>query len=251
MMHLRIAAIPSLVVGSVVIGLVAACSGSAGNSIPGPSSSSGSTGNASGGSSGSSGTSGSSGSSGCAPCDPPAPAGCRGTGACGCGPYVCPDAGLGEGDDCKWAAADPCGPGLYCESANCGTGKCARVATDEDGTRKPVCGCDKVTYWNAKVAAKHGMSVGSDTACGNPVDCGGLMAKSCSSSAFCNYRMQADQCSMTEPTGTCWVLPAACAATPSLERFKRCTPKTCGDECTLIREQLPYFSSGAGLCVDG
>ena len=239
--------------------LVVACSGSSDVNIPQASSSSGTSGTSgTSGSSGSSGSSGTSGTSGivCAPCEvpPPSPA-CTGTGPCGCAPYTCPDGGNDPKDagsdapsGCTWSAVvNPCGAGKYCAvGKDCGQGVCLPLGEKETTNRSPVCGCDGVTYWNESVAAKNGMSIQKTGACAaDGKTCGGLAGGTgCPNGSKCNYRVANEAgCKQSDKTGTCWMIPSTCPAVVIGSKAQACDSPVCADECSLIDNGAPWFSS--------
>ena len=85
---------------------------------------------------GSGGTTGAGGTGGiiCPPCVPPPSNACRGTGPCGCGPYVCPDAGAPlpaiRCPDMPPAAGTPCArAGLACQYGDDPRQDCRLLAT--------------------------------------------------------------------------------------------------------------------------
>lgn len=192
----------------------------------------------------------------CAPCEtsPPGP-NCTGTGRCGCAPYTCTDAGsdpVDAGSDagvdlsCTWSpTANPCAAGMYCKTDNkCGKGTCVPIPAAEANNRAPVCGCDGVTYWNASVAAKHGMSLLKNNGCGNDsIECGGLAGPNCPNGAVCNYRVGGEQaCKITDVTGLCWMPPATCPTISLTNKGVACSGGGCDDDCKLIKSGAPWYS---------
>src|SRR5947209_8385454 len=63
------------------------------------------------------------------------------------------------GTPCQ-VANNNCPAGSYCLSANCITGTCVVAPTSDQ--EAPVCGCDRLTYWNASIAAGNAASVRID-----------------------------------------------------------------------------------------
>jgi len=168
------------------------------------------------------------------------PAGVDGGGADA--PIVATDAGPDGPVSCQWAATDPCGAGWYCAAPGCGAGVCAPVATVEQDTRNPVCGCDQVTYWNASVAAAHGMAVQATGACSPGKTCGGIAGIPCPAGASCNYRLNnISECGGADMGGTCWVLPATCPTIMIGPTQRQCGAGMCDDECSLIKVGVYWY----------
>ncbi|MBN9165923.1 MAG: hypothetical protein J0I07_33550, partial [Myxococcales bacterium] len=243
----------AVIAATASLGVIVACSGSSDVDILGAgSSSSGSSGSS--GSNGSSGSSGEDGAGACPPCPAPPDPACKGTGACNCGPWVCPDAGsdpVDAGSDaggaCTWSAgSNPCGPGMYCAAKNCKQGTCVAVGTNESSNRNPVCGCDGVTYWNESVAAKNGMSIAKGGACGNDgAICNGIVP--CPNGSKCNRRLQgADGCLGGNAQGSCWMTPSTCPGVLVGTKSRACGALTCNDECNLIKAGSTWYVDG--LC---
>lgn len=180
----------------------------------------------------------------CPACAPPPSSACVGTGPCGCEPYICPDAGTdaGAGIPCTWSQNDPCGPGKYCSAPNCGKGTCVPRGVGETSSRDPWCGCDGVTYWNESVAAKRGMSTRKKGACTVTAACG--FGDDCTNGAVCNYRVPSeDDCNVSEHTGTCWMMPVSCPASPAVLHTLGCSKTQCANECQLIKLAIPWYET--------
>lgn len=211
------------------VGALSACSGSSDSDIPAgaSSSTSSSSGSSSGGASSSSSASSSSGgSSGDASVED-----------------ASSDAG---GRGCAVGVAGECQAGQYCLANNsgdgCQKGTCVPIPSNETSARTPACGCDGVTYWNATVAAHHGVSVRKPGACTADVaaKCGGLGPAACPNASFCNQKTTKAGCGIVDGNGVCWQIPAICPpAVPITSRA--CVGLTCADECTLIRKQQTWY----------
>jgi hypothetical protein len=153
-------------------------------------------------------------------------------------------AGTGGGPQtCTWSKTDPCGAGEYCDATACGAGTCVAVGTTETQDRTPVCGCDGVTYWNASVAARHGMAVAQGGACSPGKTCGGFANLQCPSGASCNYHIpDKGTCGGADLGGTCWTVPATCM--PGIgfgPNTRACASLSCTDECDLIKLMTPWY----------
>ena len=139
------------------------------------------------------------------------------------------------------AGAPNCPDGTYCVTPNCGNnGTCQPVPADVQ--QAPVCGCDRLTYWNAGVAATNGTSVRGDGACPNvnamSIACGGLAGANCPNGSMCNLEQASDATCNQTAAGRCWVLPATCPplANPTT---RRCVGgggnQLCQSACDLIQ----------------
>lgn len=139
-------------------------------------------------------------------------------------------------------ANNTCPDGFYCESANCTTGVCtaAPASTDED----PVCGCDRLTYWNTSIAAANGASVRVTGACPAGVACS-ANNPNCPAPALCNLEQpSAAGCNLLNPGGRCWVLPDTCPpqAVGSTPTARRCNSNNaCQTRCTLIMNARTFM----------
>jgi hypothetical protein len=143
---------------------------------------------------------------------------------------------------CQWSATDPCGAGHYCNATDCGTGVCEPVGTTEQDARSPVCGCDGLTYWNASVAAAHGMAAKGSGQCNPSESCGGFAGIPCPTGARCNYHLSSQaSCGIADQTGTCWVVPATCPSIMIGPTTRQCSAATCTGECELIKAGVMWY----------
>jgi len=151
--------------------------------------------------------------------------------------------GGATGTPCVWGQA-PCEDGLFCNALGCGEGVCIAVPA-EGRQRNPVCGCDGMTYWNATVAARAGMSVSHSGECGALGTTCVMLAASCPNGAVCNLIAESSlACNVADRTGRCWVLPSSCdTGTVGFGPTTRaCGAATCEDECTLIRAETTFYA---------
>lgn len=151
----------------------------------------------------------------------------------------------GGTEGCNPAAKESCKSDEYCSVKDCGTkGVCVKKPSDEPRQLAPVCGCDHVTYWNADIAARHGISVAQSGACegAQAATCGAL--KMCPVPASCNFdRGTRDNCQLANPTGVCWVIPSQCDGA-SNERVRNCNNSgtRCPSFCQAIRDEVQFYS---------
>jgi hypothetical protein len=162
-----------------------------------------------------------------------------GSGPGGAGPGGGGSGGSAVGTDCNWG--DPCGPGLFCDAAGCGPGKCKKKppGAGEKKDFDPVCGCDHVSYWNENIAAIHGAAVKAAGACA-PADgiaCSGALP--CPAGASCNEQV-ADVTGCALDLGQCWGVPVACGLNGPTGRA--CTNSMCELQCSLIQSNNSWYA---------
>jgi hypothetical protein len=141
-------------------------------------------------------------------------------------------------------ANNSCPAGTYCLSANCTTCTCVAAPAASD-VEAPVCGCDRLTYWNLSLAVSHAVSVRTDGACPAGLACGGVAGTDCPTGALCNLEQaNAVGCNLNSPAGRCWVLPATCPAAGGVQpTTRRCGGNnTCQTVCALITAGRSYFT---------
>jgi hypothetical protein len=151
----------------------------------------------------------------------------------------------GTGPSCTWPdEANVCGDGSYCEAPGCAAGTCVPVpnVASESADKAPVCGCDGATYWNAKVAATHAMSVASIGECAPVVFCGGFANIQCPRGLHCNYGGD-DQtiCLVSDVGGACWGMPQACPMVVIGATTRACGAASCVEECTLVKQGTTFY----------
>ena len=122
---------------------------------------------------------------------------------------------------CGARAGDTCGDDEYCfftPEAICGfadaTGVCVERPDYMTRERRPVCGCDNVTYANPSVAAYNGMSVQYEGECRVEPEvqsCGSRGMAPCPEGQFCSFPVEA-MCGATDLPGTCAFRPEVCPA---------------------------------------
>lgn len=195
---------------------------------------------------------------------------CGGTGTCQNRPDSCPAVyapicgcdGKTYGNSCEAASAgvsvkhdgecgctetDDCSDDSYCDRGNgsCGeTGSCVERPESCPSVADPVCGCDGTTYDNACEAAKSGVSVEHDGACG------------CSNNGDCESgsHCQTPTGSCGE-TGSCEERPDSCPTT--VDPVCGCDGTTYGNACEAakagvsVRRQGECGCSGNSDCGDG
>jgi hypothetical protein len=148
---------------------------------------------------------------------------------------------------CHVANSD-CPAGTYCASTDCrgGSGACTPLPLDAT-SYVPVCGCDKVSYWNAITAAKFGAAV----AAAGPCDSAGGNLE-CDSQNLCPVAGQIcalDLSALTQYTmckgidlGVCWGVPDQCPPTP---RALSCGISGQAGGCMSLCDALAQYSSPA------
>jgi hypothetical protein len=133
-----------------------------------------------------------------------------------------------------------CPNGSYCYAPACGVnGNC--VVAETTAQQDPLCGCDRITYWNGAVAAASNASIRGAGACPADLDtiCGGANPP-CPNGSVCNLQQENAAACMANAAGRCWTLPANCPALPagSMPSTRRCVGgganAPCQSVCDLI-----------------
>ena len=139
-------------------------------------------------------------------------------------------------------ANNNCPTGTYCLAPNCATGTCVAAPAASD-VQTPVCGCDRLTYWNLSLAASNAASVRVEGACPTGIACGGPAGTGCPTGALCNLQQaSAVACNINNPTGRCWVLPDTCPAGGVAPTTRRCNSNNaCQTVCALITAGRTFF----------
>jgi hypothetical protein len=143
-----------------------------------------------------------------------------------------------------------CPNGSYCYAPTCGVnGNC--VVADTGAQQDPLCGCDRITYWNGAVAAASNAGIRAVGAC--PVDlstaCGAALGALCPVGSQCNLEQANAAACVANATGRCWTLPATCPALPAGTRpnTRRCVGGGANPPCTSTCELI---SAGRTFRVD-
>jgi len=134
-----------------------------------------------------------------------------------------------------------CPDGSFCFAPNCGVnGNC--MVADTTAQQDPVCGCDRITYWNGAVAAANNASIRAVGAC--PVNlstaCGGALGTQCPAGSICNLAQENAAACIAAAAGRCWTLPATCPALPAgtLPSTRRCVGGGGNSPCLSVCELI-------------
>ncbi|CAN5171972.1 hypothetical protein BH09MYX1_BH09MYX1_08810 [soil metagenome] len=132
-----------------------------------------------------------------------------------------------------------CGPGEFCDALSCGIGTC-KAAVAETNALAPVCGCDKVTYWNDSVAQNRGVTAETKGECSIGAFCGGFLNVKCPGSTKCNRKqLSQTDCNISDPGGVCWGLPLQCPVSSGTKTHQ--CGGACKDQCALISIGFTYY----------
>jgi hypothetical protein len=162
----------------------------------------------------------------------------------------------GFGSPCS--ADGDCPGNSFCEMPDCSatSGICVPrpvFCVESLSQPNPVCGCNRLTYWNECERRRAGERSQSFGECGlDALSC--QTAEDCGSTiAFCSKLIvRPDRCDDTD-IGTCWVIPDSCSE-DSLSWIE-CLEEppmpgepppeiNCVDTCTAIRSERPHFPAG-------
>lgn len=192
-----------------------------------------------------------SGTSGSTPGETPSgdDAGSSGTNDAGTSSGGVPDAGPVT---CRPGDPGACGPDEYCRVEGCAVtgGVCTKRATFQAGAYEPVCGCDRVTYWNEELASARGANVASSGTC--PASTALLCdaRTECPDGAHCNMALGSRTGCLTDVlvNGQCWVLPASCPPVTA-QRARACDGNRCMSLCEAIKTEKRFYPVPS--CADG
>jgi hypothetical protein len=143
---------------------------------------------------------------------------------------------------CTMATAN-CPDGMYCSTPACGNnGTCQPLPAGADTAQAPVCGCDRLTYWNVSLAATSGTSVRGDGVCpavtAMSMACAGVGNGTCPNGSLCNLEQATVATCNQNASGRCWVLPATCPPV-AMPTTRRCVGGggnlPCQSACDLIQ----------------
>jgi hypothetical protein len=139
----------------------------------------------------------------------------------------------------------------FCSKEVCGgIGRCELLPAVCDNDRKPVCGCDGITYWNDCLRQSNSITGSTSGACDSTRarSCGGPQKATCPNEAhYCAKRLRESSQCMPDPFGVCWAVPSDCGdQADESNRWRRCgAPEDeCLDACNVIKSEQPYFQSG-------
>ena len=173
----------------------------------------------------------------------------------GCGPedIVVAQVDVADGGSSDAADAPPsgtkcklngdCGPNEFCARPTCASpdGQCQLRPLICDVEPHPVCGCDRVTYWNDCVRQQRGANLASLGECQVGAKC--RAASECPGPRpSCARIVPGDQSCPPDLEGSCWALPDACPPIgPGEPTFQECGgANACRLICDAIRSGLPH-----------
>lgn len=142
------------------------------------------------------------------------------------------------------SAPSDCPSGTYCEKPSCAdeTGTCTFFPPECPDDDAPVCGCDRITYFNDCLRKAAGVASAKPGPCGLPdgTSCGGKMDVQCPEGSLCARFVGPGPCPM-DAMGSCWVVPASCPTKTMKPEWDSCFSfYKCLDTCTAIKTGGPY-----------
>lgn len=153
---------------------------------------------------------------------------------------------------CRPGDPDGCGPDEYCRVEGCAVtgGVCTKRATFQAGAYEPVCGCDRVTYWNKELASARGANIAASGPCpaASALHCN--EQTKCPGGAHCSMALSSRPGCLTDvvATGLCWVLPASCPPVTA-QRARDCDANRCMSLCEAIKAETRFYPVAS--CTDG
>lgn len=134
-----------------------------------------------------------------------------------------------------------CPSGSYCHKNTCGesTGTCELFPAQCTNEDEPVCGCDRITYFNDCLRRASGIAASTPGPCRfqDNTPCGGMKQTPCPDGSLCAKFLGPGPCPM-DAMGSCWVIPATCPgpnkSNPEWDSCPMMGPK-CLDTCSAIR----------------
>jgi len=152
----------------------------------------------------------------------------------------------------------------FCQKQDCSalSGLCSPTPALDDARYAPVCGCDRITYWNdtlrqvARVAAAQFDRCGPDALpCMSGAECGpfGACRQILPDVSFCGSPPGTDA-GMEAGMGQCWALPNDCATADDKPMYLPCPPPPgspapdCLTLCQALQADRPYLRAQKWYC---
>lgn len=176
--------------------------------------------------------------------------GLGGSGGVGGNPF---DRGCETSKDCDFS--------WFCQKSDCSapSGVCSPIPVLDDAHYRPVCGCDRITYWNdtlrqvARVSAAQVDRCGPDAlTCMSSAECGpfGACRQILPDVSFCGSQSGADAgADAGAGAGQCWAIPNDCATADDKRMFLPCPPPPgspppdCLTLCQALQADRPYLQA--------
>jgi Kazal-type serine protease inhibitor-like protein len=139
-----------------------------------------------------------------------------------------------------------CPDNAFCSKTGCEApaGMCVFLPTDCPNEEAPVCGCDRLTYFNDCLRLRNAITSSTPGQCpfGGDVRCDTSDAGPCPTGALCSHFVRPTHGACPpNPPGSCWILPSACPDAGGPEKWASCDPsQTCTDTCNAIASGQIY-----------
>jgi hypothetical protein len=148
-------------------------------------------------------------------------------------------------------SSNDCDQSWFCDKQDCSdaSGVCSPIPSSDDSNFMPVCGCDRITYWNNSLRQAARVSAAKPGSCS-------FDALPCTSSSECGpfgvcrqILMDVMECGSDDPgAGQCWAIPNDCASPDDKPVGLPCppppgtppAPPPCLTLCEALQADRPY-----------
>lgn len=146
---------------------------------------------------------------------------------------------------------DDCDLSWFCEKQDCRdlTGVCSPIPILDDTHLQPVCGCDRITYWNDTLRQVARVSAARPNWCGpDALHC--TSGDECGPFGACRQILpDPSYCGGSPGTGQCWAIPSDCGSPDDMPQYLPCPPPPgspapdCMTMCQALQAGRPYLQA--------